>query len=179
MGKRIILGVTASIASFKACDLIGLLRKKGHSVRCVLSRDAKWFVAPLVLETLTGENVVGEMFNLNDNRSPVHISLSDEADLVLVAPATCDVICKVAAGICDDILLCTICSTDKPVVFAPAMNDKMFTNPIVQEKIAYLKKKGYHFVDPVKGHLACDREGIGHLAPLEKIVKEVNRILSA
>lgn len=179
MGKKIVLGITASIAAFKACDLIGLLNKSGYSVRCALSRDAEWFVAPLVLETLTGQNVVKDMFNPDINKSPIHISLADEADLILVAPATCDVICKVAAGICDDILLCTICSTDKPVIFVPAMNDKMFTNPIVQDKITYLKKKGYRFIDPVKGHLACGREAVGHLAPLEEIVKEVNRVLSA
>ncbi|MFC1480016.1 flavoprotein [Candidatus Omnitrophota bacterium] len=178
MGKNILLGVTGSIASFKACDLIGLLRKKGHSVRCAMSADAKWFVTPLSLEVLTGKKVIDDMFRLPENRDPVHTSLAEEADLILIAPATADMIGKVAAGICDDILSCTICASDCPVVFAPAMNDKMFNNAIVQEKIEYLKEKGYHFIDPVKGHLACGREGIGHLAPLEKIVEEAEKILA-
>ncbi len=172
------MGVTGSIASFKACDLIGLLRKKGHSVRCVMSADAKWFVTPLALETLTGKKVIDDMFRLPESRDPAHISLADEADIILIAPATADMIAKIAAGLCDDILACTVCASDCPVVFAPAMNDTMFNNPIVRENIEYLRGKGYHFIDPVVGHLACGREGMGHLAPLEKIVKEAEKILA-
>ena len=178
MGKSILLGVTGSIASFKACDLVGLLRKKGYSVRCVMSPDAKWFVTPLTLETLTGKKVVTDMFALPEKRDPVHISLAEEADLILIAPATADVIGKIASGIADDILTCTVCAADRPVMFAPAMNDKMYNNPIVQEKIEYLRKHGYHFVGPVEGHLACGKEGIGHLAPLEAIVEEAEKVLA-
>ncbi|MGB2601022.1 MAG: flavoprotein [Candidatus Omnitrophota bacterium] len=178
MKKNILLGVTGSIASFKACDLVGLFRKKGYSVRCVMSPDAKWFVTPLTLETLTGQKVVTDMFCLPEERDPVHISLAEEPDLILIAPATADIIGKIAAGIADDILTCTVCASDRPVVFAPAMNDKMYNNPIVQEKIKYLRKHGYYFVDPVKGHLACGRDGIGHLAPLEAIVEEAEKVLA-
>ena len=178
MGKNILLGVTGSIASYKACDLISLLRKKGHSVRCVMSRDAKWFVTPLTLETLTGKKVVEDMFRLPEVREPVHISLADEADLILIAPATADIIGKIASGIADDMLACTVCASDCPVVFAPAMNDRMYKNPVVQDKIQYLREKGYHFIDPVEGHLACDREGMGHLAPLEKIIEEAEKVLA-
>ena len=178
MGKTIVLGITASIASFKACDLIGLLRKKGHRVKCVMTPDAKWFITPLTLETLSGEKVTGYMFALPEERNPVHISLADEADLILVAPATADVIGKVASGICDDILTCAICASRAPVAFAPAMNDRMYSNPVIQDKIKYLREKGYHFIDPVKGHLACGREGMGHLAPLDRIVEEAERLLS-
>ena len=142
-----------------------------------MSRDADKFVTPLTLETLTGRKVANEMFRLPDNVDPQHISLADEADLVLVAPATADVIAKVAAGICDDILTCAVCSSDRPVIFAPAMNDKMYNNPVVQDNIEYLRGKGYRFIGPVKGHLACGREGIGHLAPLEEIVDEVEKVL--
>ncbi|MEA3489612.1 MAG: flavoprotein [Candidatus Omnitrophota bacterium] len=177
MGKTILLGVTGSIASFKSCDLIGLLRKKGYTVRCVMSADAKWFVTPLTLETLTGQKVADDMFRLPDNRDPAHVSLADEAELILIAPATADIIGKLASGICDDILTCTVCASGCPVILAPAMNDKMFNNPIIQDKIEYLKEKGYHFIGPVVGHLACGREGIGHLAPLEEIVRETERIL--
>ncbi|MFH1664703.1 MAG: flavoprotein [Candidatus Omnitrophota bacterium] len=178
MGKNVLLGVTASVAAYKACDIAGSLCKKGYSVRCVMSRDAAKFIAPLTLETITGRKVAEDMFSRADQMSPVHISLADEADIVLVAPATADVIGKVAGGICDDILTCAICSVDCPVIFAPAMNDKMFRNGIVQDNIKYLKSKGYHFIDPVVGHLACGREGMGHLAPLEKIVEETERFLA-
>lgn len=177
MGKTIVLGVTGSIASYKACEIISILRKKGHKVQCVMSPDAKWFITPLTLETLTNETVVSDMFSLPENRDPVHISLADKADVILVAPATADIIGKVASGICDNILTCIIAAATCPVVFAPAMNDNMFRNPIVEDKISYLKEKGYHFIDPVEGHLACDREGIGHLAPVEKIAEETEQLL--
>jgi len=175
--KTVLLGVTGSIASYKACDIINMLRKKGLSVRCVMSSNAKWFITAMTLETLSGEKVVEDMFLLPETRDPVHISLSEEADLILVAPATADIIGKVASGICDDILTCSICAASCPVVFAPAMNDKMITNAIVQENIEYLRKKGYHFIDPIEGHLACGREGLGHLAPLEEIIKQVEKLL--
>ena len=178
MGKTIVLGVTGSIASYKACEVISILRKKKYTVKCVMSPDAKWFITPLTLETLTNEKVVEDMFSLPENRDPVHISLADEADAILVAPATADIIGKVASGICDNVLTCIIAASGAPVIFAPAMNDKMFTNPIVQDKISYLKEKGYYFIDPVEGHLACGREGIGHLADVETIVSETEKILS-
>jgi len=143
-----------------------------------MSPDAAKFVKPLVFDTLSGQKTVTKMFRSSEIRNPEHIALSEEADIILVAPATADIIGKVASGIADDILSCTICATDRPVVFAPAMNDKMFNNPIVQDKIKYLREKGYHFVDPVVGQLACGREGIGHLAPLEEIVSRVEKILS-
>ena len=173
--KTILLGVTGSIASYKACELIRLFQKKGYTVKCIMSRDAKWFITPLTLETLSTHKVIDDMFKLPEKRDVVHISLAEEADVLVVAPATADVISKVAGGICDDILTCTICATEKPVVFAPAMNDKMYTNPIIQDKINYLKEKGYSFVGPEKGNLACGREGQGHLASLETIVKETEK----
>ncbi len=177
MQKKIVLGITASIAAFKACEIIGILRKKGYSVRCVMSPDAKWFVTKTTLETLSGEKVVHDMFKGPEKMDPAHIALADEADIILIAPATADIIGKIAAGICDDILSCTVAAAVCPVVFAPAMNDRMFLNPIVQDKIRYLKDKKYHFVDPVQGHLACDREGMGHLAPVDTIVETAENIL--
>ena len=171
--KTVLLGVTASIAAYKACDIINVLRKKGFAVKCVMSKDAKKFVTQLVLETLSGNKTVKDLFRLPEERAPNHISLAEEADIILVAPATADVIGKVASGVCDDILTCTICAARGPVVFAPAMNDGMFENPITQDKILYLKEKGYYFIEPVVGHLACGRDGIGHLAPIETIVKRV------
>ncbi len=176
--KNILLGVTGSIAAYKACELISLLKKKGMSVRCVLSRDAGKFVTPLTMETLTGKKVGSDMFELPEERNPEHISLADEADVILVAPATADIIGKIASGICDDLLSCTVCAASSPVILAPAMNDRMYNNPIVQDKITYLKSKGYHFVDPIKGNLACGREGMGHLASLEDIIKKTEEVLS-
>jgi len=175
--KTILLGVTGSIASYKACDLINRFRERGFSVKCAMSRDAKWFVTPLTLETLTGEKVAEDMFRLPETREPAHIALSEEADIILVAPATADIIAKIASGICDDILTCAVCSSSCPVIFAPAMNDKMYNNPIIQDRIKYLREKGYHFVEPVVGHLACGREGMGHLAPLDKIIERVESLL--
>jgi len=177
--KNILLGVTGSIACYKACDLIGLFKKEGWSVRCAMSRDAARFITPLTLETLTGKKVADDMFRIPEERIPEHISLSDEADIVVIAPATADIIARIAAGICDDILTCAVCATDRPVLFAPAMNDKMFNNPVIQDKIRYLQEKGYRFAEPVVGHLACGREGIGHLAPLETIVEETRKLLNA
>lgn len=176
--KNILLGVTASIAAYKACELINLFRKEGFSVRCVMSGDAAHFVTPLTLETLSGRKAACGMFGLPEERDPIHISLADEADIVVVAPATADIIARVAAGLCDDILSCAILSATSPVLFAPAMNSKMYLNPIIQEKIKYLKKKGYHFVGPVKGRLVCGHEGIGHIAPLGEIVKRAKDLLA-
>lgn len=175
--KKIILGITASIAAFKACEIIGILRKKGYAVKCVTSPCAKWFVTRTTLECLSGEKVVTGMFEKLERVDPLHISLADEADIILIAPATADIIGKIASGICDDILSCTVAAASCPVVFAPAMNDRMFLNPILQDKIDYLKSKGYHFIDPVKGNLACGREGIGHLESPEKIVEETEKII--
>ena len=140
--KNLLLGITASIAAYKACDLVRMFRKDGYSVRCVMSKDAARFVTPLTFETLSGKKTISEMFARPEVMDPVHISLAEESDLVLIAPATADTICKIAAGICDDILTCTVCAVrNKPVIFAPAMNDGMYLNPIVQDKIAYLKEK--------------------------------------
>lgn len=177
MGKNIVLGITASIAAYKACDIVSSLRKKGFSVHCVMSQDSAHFVTPLTLETLSGNKVTDSMFSVPDNRDPVHISLADKADLVLIAPATSDIIGKISGGICDDILTCTIAATRAPVLIAPAMNDNMYRNPILQDKIMYLKEKGYRFAGPVEGHLACGRTGVGHLAPLEDIVNETEKLL--
>ncbi len=177
MAKKVLLGVTGSIAAYKACEIISLLRKKDIEVKCVMTPSAEKFITRLTLETLTDHKVAIDMFELPEERDPAHISLADEADLILVAPATANIIGKVASGICDDILSCTICASRSTVLFAPAMNDRMYTNPIVQENKQYLTKKGYLFVDPVEGHLACGRTGVGHLAPVEDIVKKVEELL--
>lgn len=177
MKKNILLGITASIAAYKSCELIRLFQKKGYFVRCAMSQDAEKFITLLTIETLTGNKTVNDMFLLPEERSVAHISLAEEADVILVAPATADIIAKVAAGICDNILSAVICACSCPVIFAPAMNDKMYDNPIVKDNMEYLMGKGYKFIAPTKGALACSREAIGHLAPLEEIVQETEKYL--
>ncbi|MFH1798415.1 MAG: flavoprotein [Candidatus Omnitrophota bacterium] len=177
MKKNILLGITGSIAAYKSCELIRLFQKKGYFVRCAMSRGAEWFVTQLTLETLTGNKAAKDMFALPQDREPAHISLAEEADVILVAPATADIIARVAAGLCDDILTAAICASSCPVIFAPAMNDKMYNNPIVKDNIKYLKEKGYQFIYPVRGELVCGREAKGHLAPLEEIVRETEKCL--
>jgi len=175
--KKILLGITGSIAAYKSCELISLLKKKGYRVQCVLSRTAKKFITPLTLETLSNEKVLKNMFELPEERIPEHVSASDDADVILIAPATADVIAKIAAGICDCMLTTVVCAASCPVVIAPAMNDKMYNNPILREKIEYLKKKNYIFIEPVEGHLACNREGMGHLAEVAAIAEKTEKIL--
>ena len=144
----------------------------------VIIRGAQEFITPLTLETLSGNRVYRKMFEqARENWEIDHISLAEKADLVLIAPATANIIGKIAWGIADDILSCTVIATRAPVVICPAMNEAMFRNKIVQENIKKLQTLGYKFVEPVKGKLACGKVGVGCLAPVEDIVAEVKRIL--
>lgn len=175
--KTIILGVTGSIAAYKACEITSLLKKEGFDVRVVLTKEAKEFVTALTLQTLSQNKVVEDMFEPLEEWDPLHTSLARRADLVLIAPATANVIAKLASGICDDILTCTVFAADRPVVIAPAMNDKMYKHKITQDNIVKLKKIGYRFIGPIKGHLACGCEAMGHIAPPKDIVAEVKRLM--
>ncbi len=174
MNKTVILGISASIAAYKSCEIIRSLVKKKVNVKCVLSRDASNFITPLTLESLSGNKVHSDMFALPDERKIEHISLADEADCVLIAPATADIIARIASGMADDILASVVCTAaaQRPIVIAPAMNSNMYKNPILQDKIAYLKEKGFHFIGPEEGSLACGTEGRGRFASEEKIVSE-------
>jgi len=169
--KEIIIAVTASIAAYKACEIINRLRKRKISVTVVMTKDAEEFITPLTLQTLSGNKIIRDLFTLPENVSPAHISLADKCDLVLIAPATANIIAKLSCGIADDVLSCLCLSTDAPVVICPAMNEKMYKHKITQENITRLRKVGYKFVGPRKGHLVCGTEGIGHLADVEEIVK--------
>jgi len=178
MRKHIIIGVTGSVACYKALDLIRSLRRLGASTEVVLTKEAEEFIKPILFQTLSGQKVVtADLFKLPEEWDAAHISLAEKADLVLVAPATANIIGKVANGICDDMLSCAICATKAPVLFAPAMNDGMYNNKIVQENIAKLKKLGYYFSGPVKGKLANGAEGLGHIQDLEVIIEEVRNLL--
>jgi len=175
--RSIVLGVTGSIAAYKACEIISSLTKSDVDVKVVLTKEGREFITPLTLQTLSRNKVFSDMFELPERWNPVHTSLAEEADLILIAPATANVIGKLAGGICDDLLTATILASRAPVLIAPAMNDKMYGHKIVQENIKKLKAIGYKFISPVKGRLACGYEGIGHLAQVSDIVKVVKKAL--
>lgn len=175
--KEVILGVTASIASYKACDIIRALKEANYKVTVVMTHGAKEFITPLSLAVLSQNKVYSGMFIEPHNWDIEHISLADKADVVLIAPATANVISRLAAGICDDLLSCTVMAAKAPVLIAPAMNCNMYEHPLTQENIAKLKKIGYTFIGPQKGKLATGKVGIGHLADVEDMVREVKRIL--
>ncbi|MFA6350273.1 MAG: flavoprotein [Candidatus Omnitrophota bacterium] len=175
--KNIILGVTASIAIYKACDILRRLKKEGFCVTVVMTPEAQNLMSSIVFQSLSGSKVYCGMFETADNWNIEHIALAKKADLVLLAPATANIIGKISNGICDDLLSCIICATKARVLVCPAMNEGMFQNKFVQENIKKLKSAGYRFVEPRKGELACGEVGIGCLAEVETIVKEVKKLL--
>ncbi len=175
--KPVILGITGSIAAYRACEIISALRREDIEVQAVLTREGAEFITPLSIQTLSRNKVMTDMFALPEKWDPVHTSLAEKAGLVLIAPATANIIGKLAAGICDDLLTCVVFATKAPVLIAPAMNDKMYKHKIVQSNIAKLKDAGYRFVGPIKGYLACGHVDTGHIADTDEIVKEVKRLL--
>jgi len=174
--KTIILGITGGIAAYKSCDLINSLRRKSHEVICVITDEAEQFITPLTLETLSGNKVYKDMFALPEKRDVVHVSLAQKADIIVICPATANIIAKLASGLCDNLLLSVVLSSTAPVLIAPAMNDNMYRHKITQNNIRELKKIGYKFIDPTVGHLACGYTGLGHLADLKEIVKRIEKI---
>lgn len=177
--KCIVLGVTGGIAAYKAAELLRLLVKAGAKVHVVMTRSAQEFVAPLTFQTLSGNPVHTKLFNLIQEQDIGHISLADQADLILVAPATANVIGKVANGIADDLLTTTIMATKAKVLFAPAMNSNMWENAIYRENQACLEKLGYHFIEPAHGELACGWEGQGKLPDPEVIFNAAHALLGS
>jgi len=173
----VVIGVTGSIAAYRACDIISALKKSGFDVQAVLSADGSRFITALTLQTLTGNKVMDDMFGSPEEWDPMHVSLADKALCVLIAPATANIIGKLACGICDDLLTCVVTATKAPVLIAPAMNDNMYNNAAVQDNMCRLKKMGYKFVGPAKGHLACGRSGIGHIAETAEVVGAVKRLI--
>ena len=175
--KTVIVGVTASIAAYKACEIVNLLRKDAFDVKVILTKDALEFVTPLTLQTLSGNKVLVDMFEPAERWEPVHTSLADSASLILIAPATANVIGKLANGTCDDLLTCVTYASKAPVLIAPAMNENMYNHKMVAANIAKLEKIGYAFIGPVKGRLACGHDAIGHIAPVPEIIKAVKKML--
>ncbi|HBY57050.1 MAG TPA: bifunctional phosphopantothenoylcysteine decarboxylase/phosphopantothenate--cysteine ligase CoaBC [Candidatus Atribacteria bacterium] len=176
-GKKIILGVTGSIAAYKAAEILSLLKKKGADVFVIMTESATKFVQPLTFSTLSGHPVITNLFSSNDKIEVKHISLSKWADLILVAPATANIVGKIANGIADDMLTTTIMAFKSKVIFAPAMNKNMISNPIYQENVKKLAVLGYEFIDSEYGPLACGEVGEGRLADIEEIVAKVENTL--
>jgi len=173
MAKKIILGVTASIAIYKACDLIGRLKDNNIASTVVMTRESEELIRPIVFQSLSGNKVYRGLFDLPEAWEIEHVVLARQADLVLIAPATANIIAKISAGICDDLLTCIVSATKAPVLIAPAMNEGMYKNKITQENIRKLKSFGYKFIEPRKGRLACGQIAVGCLAEVEEIVKQV------
>jgi phosphopantothenoylcysteine decarboxylase/phosphopantothenate--cysteine ligase len=176
-GRELVIGVCGGIAAYKSADLVSKLVQVGAGVTVVMTGDAQRFVTPLTFESLSGRKVRTDSFDLVDSADPQHISLTERADLLVVAPATANLIAKVAAGLCDDMLSLVICAAACPVVFAPAMNNRMWEHPITQENCAKLVKHGYRFIGPDSGWLACRNVGPGRLAEPQRIVDEITRML--
>lgn len=171
--KHVVMGVTGSIAAYKACDIISALRKSGVDVHVILTHAGAEIITPLTLETISGNRVVKDMFDSDRHFEVEHISLAKLADLFLVAPATANFIGKMASGIADDMLTTTVMATTAPVMIAPAMNTNMYLDAATQANIETLKRRGCEFIDPATGRLACGDEGIGKLAAVEDIVRAV------
>jgi phosphopantothenoylcysteine decarboxylase/phosphopantothenate--cysteine ligase len=176
-GKTVVLGVTGSIAAYKAPTLARKLQDKGAEVIVVMSEAGTKLVAPLTFRSLTGKPVPVDMFSPVTNWQIEHISLAEKADLFLIAPATANTIGKIAHGIADNVLTCSVMATQAPVLVAPAMNVNMYQNSIVQENIKRLQELGYCFVEPEVGRLATGFEGKGRLANLDDIVKKAEELL--
>ena len=177
MSKHIVIGVTGGIAAYKVLDVASKLRKLGYSMNTIMTKNAIEFVQPLAFQTITNNYVVTDTFERPYTWDVEHIALAKKADVMLIAPATANIIGKVANGIADDMLSTTVMAARGKVVFAPAMNSAMYENPIVQENIAYLKEKGYLFIEPDSGWLACGDKGSGKLPAPEKIVEYVVELL--
>jgi phosphopantothenoylcysteine decarboxylase/phosphopantothenate--cysteine ligase len=177
-GKTVVLGVTGGIAAYKAVELLRLLTKAGATVHVVMTRAATEFVTPLTFQSLSGNPVHLDLFNLIQEQEIGHISLADRADLMLIAPATANFIGKLANGIADDLLSTTVMATKAPVLLAPAMNVYMYTNPIYKGNESKLRSLGYSFVDAETGFLACGWEGGGRLALPGRIFETACCLLS-
>ena len=177
--KNIVLGVTGSIAAHKAVDIASLLTKAGHSVHVVMTSDAQKFVTALPFKTMSRHPVVTDLYDEEEGWKPTHITLADSADLFLVAPATANVLAKMAHGLADDALTCIALALNPQakLLLAPAMNGKMWHHPATQQNVAMLSARGAMFVGPDEGLLSCGYEGVGRLETVETIVKRALEML--
>lgn len=176
-GREIIIAVCGGIAAYKVADVVSKLVQQGAGVTVVMTEAATKFVGPLTFQALSARAVLTNTWDLPDSSDPQHIGLTEKADLMLVAPATADILAKAAHGFCDDLVSVMINAAACPVVFAPAMNNRMWENPITKENVAKLQKHGYRFIGPEDGWLACRNVGAGRMSEPQKILDEVFRML--
>ena len=177
--KYVVLGVTGSIAAYKAIDLASLLTKQQADVHVVLTSDALHFVTPLPFKTLSRHPVVTDLYDEEEGWKPTHIEMADNADLLLIAPATANIIAKLAHGIADDALTCIALALRREarILIAPAMNGKMWEHPATQQNVATLKSRGAEFIGPEEGMLSCGYEGLGRLWPVDSIAARVLKLM--
>ena len=172
-GKNIVLGVTGSIAAYKAAELTSLLTKQGCDVRVVLTADALRFITAVSFKTLSRHPVVTDIYDEEEGWQPTHIKLADEANLLLIAPATANTIAKLALGLANDALSCVALALNPKarILVAPAMNGKMWLHPATQQNVATLKSRGVEIIGPEEGMLSCGYEGVGRLWPVEQVAQ--------
>jgi phosphopantothenoylcysteine synthetase/decarboxylase len=179
-GRTIVLGVTGSIAAHKAADLASQLTKQGADVHVVMTADAQRFITALPFKTLSRHAVITDLYDEEEGWKPTHVHLADEADLLLVAPATANTIAKLAHGLADDALSCIALALNPKakILVAPAMNGKMWLHPATQANVAALKKRGVEFIGPEEGLLSCGYEGLGRLWPVDKVAVRALEMLA-
>ena len=177
--KNIVLGVTGSIAAYKAADLTSLLAKRDFNIRVVMTADALRFITPLPFKTLSRHPVVTDLYDEEEGWKPTHLEFADTADLLLVAPATANTLAKFALGLADDALSCIALALNPKakILIAPAMNGKMWLHPATKQNVATLKSRGAQFIGPAEGMLSCGYEGIGRLWPVGKIASKAIELL--
>ena len=177
-GRELIVAVCGGISAYKMADVVSKLVQAGAGVTVCMTAAAGKFITPLTFESLSGRKVRTDAWNLADSTDPQHIALTENADLMLVGAATANTLARVAHGFCDDLVSLTITAAACPVVFAPAMNDRMWANPITQNNVNTLKAYGYRFIGPEAGWLACRNVGVGRLSDPANIVEQVSAMLS-
>lgn len=178
-GKTIVVGVTGSIAAYKAADLVSKLRKRDYQIFVVMTEEARQFVGALTFQTLSRNPVLSSVFDEKESWQPGHIDLADRADLLLIAPATANILARLACGLADTPLCEIALATLAPVLIAPAMNGKMWLHPATQHNVGVLRSRGVEFIGPEEGMLACGYEGIGRLWDVEGIVARVEQMLAS
>lgn len=178
-GKYVVLGVTGSIAAYKAVDIASLLTKQQCDVHVVMTKDAQHFITALPFKTLSRHPVVIDLYDEEEGWKPTHIDLADNADLLLIAPATANILAKLAHGIADDALSCIALALrpEAKILIAPAMNGKMWQHPATQQNVTTLKSRGVQFVGPDAGLLSCGYEGVGRLTVVEQIAQAAAKLL--
>lgn len=176
-GQTIVMGVTGGIAAYKAVEVVSRLKKAGYTVHVIMTKSATQFVTPLTFREMSGNPVVTDMWEEPKTWNVQHIALASSADLFLIAPATANIIGKIANGIADDMLSTTVMATTAPVLLAPAMNTNMYLNPVTRQNLARLAEIGYHILEPAAGLLACGVEGPGRLPEPAFIVEKVVALL--